>query len=158
LLDAFDEKIDGRRRVDSFPSIKPEDAGMDKNARLAVVPLWVGGVKREEKKDAEPELKDLKTPTWRFPIGKHLNDLGLICVKSELGGEKQPAMLLVKDKQGIREGLADRVTPGALAYLDHRIPTFTPSEGSSIKQLDLTRGGETYQLQAEKAGILDSWK
>jgi len=174
LLDTLDEKLDGRHRIDSFPSIKPEEAGMDKNARLAVVSIWVDGLKKEEKKedkkeekkedkkedkkDGKPELKDPNTPTARFTVGKQLKDRGLVYVLREIAGEKQPALLLVKDKQGIKEGLADRVTPGPLAYLDHKIPAYSASTGSTVKLLDLTRGTETFQLKSEKTGEIETWK
>src|SRR5207248_6732805 len=124
VLDSLDPKKEGKRRVDSFPTIKPEEAGMDKNARLAVVSLWVDGLKKQEKADAEPELKDAKTPTVRLTIGKQLKERALVYVQRETANEKSPALLLAKDKEANKEGLVDRVTPGPLAYLDRKIPTF----------------------------------
>ena len=103
-------------------------------------------------------MKDPKTPSVRFTVGKQLKDGGLVYVLREIAGEKQPTLLLVKDKQGIKEGLADRVTPGPLTYLDHKIPTYTPSEGSTIKLLDLSRGAEAIQLKSEKTGEVETWK
>lgn len=159
LLDALDPKKEGKRRVDSFPAKKPEEVGIDKNARLAVVSLWSEGVKKQEKKDAEPELKDPKAPpTVRLTIGKQEKDRGLVYVLRELAADKTPMLLLVKDKEAGKEGLVDRVTPGPLAYLDRKFPTFTPGEGVEFKELSLTRGGETFLVKHEKTGDKESWK
>jgi hypothetical protein len=75
-----------------------------------------------------------------------------------MAAERQPTLLLVKDKEAAKDGLVDRVTPGPLAYLDHKIPTFTTAEGMTPKQLDLMRGTESYQLKSEKTGVLETWK
>jgi hypothetical protein len=159
LLDALDPKKEGKRRVDNFPAKKPEEVGMDKNARLAVVSLWSEGVKKQEKKDAEPELKDPKAPpTVRLTVGKREKDRGLVYVLRELAGDKAPQLLLVKDKETGKEGLVDRVTPGPLAYIDRKFPSFTPGEGVEFKQLSLTRGGETFLLKHEKTGDTETWK
>jgi hypothetical protein len=158
LLDLFDYKKDGKHRVDSFPSVKPEQAGMDKNARLAVVSLWTGGLKKQENKDAEPQLTQPDKPTVRLTIGKQLKDRGLVYVLREAADEKQPALLLVKDKEGAKEGLVDRVTPGPLAYLDRKLPAIPMGADTQAKQVTLTRGGETFQLKSEKSGEVEHWK
>jgi hypothetical protein len=158
VLDLFDYKKDGKHRVDSFPSIKPEQAGMDKNARLAVISLWTGGLKNQENKDAEPQLTQPDKPTVRLTIGKQLKDRGLVYVLREAADEKQPALLLVKDKEGAKEGLVDRVTPGPLAYLDRKLPAIPMGPDTQAKQVTLTRGGETFQLKSEKSGEVEHWK
>jgi hypothetical protein len=158
LLDSLDAKKEGRRRVDSFPTIKPDAAGMDKNARLAVVSLWEEGLKKQDKADAQPELKEPQSPTVRLTIGKQLKDRALVYVLRETAGAKEGTLLLAKDKEGVKEGLADRVTPGPLAFLDRKMPTFTAGEGTMLKQIDVTRPGETYQLKNEKSDTQDSWK
>jgi hypothetical protein len=163
LLDTLNAKKEGRRRIDSFPTTKPDAAGMDKNARLAVVSLWEEGLKKQDKADAQPELKEPQSPTVRLTIGKQLKDRALVYVLRETAGAKEGTLLLAKDKEGIKEGLADRVTPGPLAYLDRKVPTYAIGEGTTIKQLDLTRPGETYQLKNEKSGDAksgepDVWK
>src|SRR5262249_21982337 len=157
-LDSFDPKREGKRRADSFPAEKPEQAGMDKGARLAVVSVWEGGLKKQEKSDAPPELKDPKTPTVRLTFGKQLKDRALVYVLREKAGEKEQTLLLVKDKGQNKEGLVERVTPGPLAYVNRKLPTFSTSEGTQIKQLVVTRSGETLQLKSEKTGDFVEWQ
>ncbi|HMF12980.1 MAG TPA: DUF4340 domain-containing protein, partial [Gemmataceae bacterium] len=164
LLGSFDPKREGRRRVDSFPTVKPEEAGTEKNARLAVVSLWEDGLKKQEKSDAPPELKDANTPTVRLTVGKQLKDRGLVYVLRDAPAAKESRVLLVKDKDGAKEGLADRVTSGPLSYLDRKVPTYSLLDGATVKQIELTRPGETFQLQSakseksDKPGLLDTWK
>jgi hypothetical protein len=54
--------------------------------------------------------------------------------------------------------LVERVTPGPLAYVDRKIPTFSRGPESTIGQLDLQRGSETYQFKGTKTGQFTSWK
>jgi hypothetical protein len=157
LLDNLDPKREGKHRVDSFPTSKVK-AGVDEKSRLAVVLLWAGGLKKQEKKDAEPELTDPKTPTVRLTIGKQEKDRGLVYVLREVSGEKEPTLLLVKDKEAGKEGLVDRVTPGPLAYLDRKVPVWSTAEGTHIKELTLTRNGEKIALKSEKSGEVNVWK
>jgi hypothetical protein len=103
-------------------------------------------------------LTDPKAPTVRLTIGKQDKDRGLVYVLREVAGEKEPTLLLVKDKEGGKEGLVDRVTPGPLAYLDRKVPVWSTAEGSQIKQLTLTRNGETITLKSEKSGEVNVWK
>src|SRR5262249_29519822 len=72
--------------------------------------------------------------------------------------KKESSLLLAKDKEGPKEGLVDRVTPGPLTYLDRKFPSFVLSEGAAVKQIDLIRPGETYQLKNEKSDKADAWK
>lgn len=154
LLDALTAK----RRVEGFPAIKPAEAGMDAKDRLAVVELWVGGLKKQEKKDAEPQLNDPKKPTVRLTFGKQDKDKGTVYVLREVDGEKEPTLLLVKDRDPGKETLVDKVTGNALAYLDRRIPSFVEGPDTEVKQLILTRGGETFDLKKEKTGAETLWK
>jgi hypothetical protein len=94
----------------------------------------------------------------KLTVGTQVKARGLVYVQRELAADKEPTLLLVKDKEGLKDGLADHVTPGPLAYLDRKIPTFTTAEGMTFKQLDLVRGTETYQLKSEKTGVLETWK
>jgi hypothetical protein len=160
LLAALGPQTDGKGRVESFPTIKPSEAGMGEKDRLAVVSLWVGGLKKLDKKDAEPELKDPKKPTIRLTFGK--KDEGKIYVLREVEGEKTPTLLLVKNTAADRAGggnLADHVTAGPLAFIDRKIPSFSAMDTADITRFTIARGGEKYELKLEKAGDKSpTWK
>ena len=157
LLNSFDDKAGGKGRVDSFPTKDDlKKAGMGEKDRPAVVSIWVDGLKKQGKEGAEPKLKDPKKPTVKLTFGNQDKEKGLIYVLREVDGDKEPTLLLVKNKEA-GGTLADHVTAGPLAYLDRKIPTFSGLGFPDVARLTIVRGGEKYELKQDKTGNKQTW-
>jgi hypothetical protein len=140
----------------------PKDEGFDFDKPAAVVSVWVDGVKKEEKKEGEKKEEDKKKepeltsgePAAKLIFGKLDRDKGLAYVKRQASGDA--SIVTVSDN------IYNQVTASYLAYLDRTLPSFSggplADATKDVTKLSLLRGGQTWEVTAEKSGDKTTWK
>lgn len=148
------------RMIEGFPEASPtREAELGLDNPTLVASFWVDGITQEKKDgdgkpdlDARPTLKNPDKPTARLSFGKRNRERKTVYVKREL--PDQPATLLE-----IRDVLYERLSEGALAYLDRRLPGFRPGTTdavSTVTRVTFTHGGKTTEIVRAKEG--EPWK
>lgn len=136
--------------------------GDQKFDKTVSVSLWVNGIKKPEKKDAdkdkkdvdaEPQLEKPNEPTVELIFGKP-GDKTVLVRRKMADGSKE---LVARVPASLQQALAE----SPVKYLDHTLPRFTEQMADVTKdvtKLVVERGGQSFEIEKEAKDGKTTWK